>query len=193
VLTCPTAAEEPCILRHRDWVLPPGNGGPSAALEVQGRGNWLVPVVTLRGLPTAAAVGGSLVAKPTVSLNLDGGKRVELGCGISGTYYACATAAEAVPGLAAALPKARQLSASIAVAIPGVIALPPQERSLDLTGTEPALVRLRAVGAAGEALPAQQGLDFQGLLDRILRDLGFSNGAADVMPSLMPIVRWFSS
>ena len=193
VLACPPASEEPCVLRHRDWVLPPGNGGPSAALEIQARGEWLVPVVALRGLPTGAALGGSLVAKPTVSIGLDGGKRMELGCGVSGTSYVCAPGAEAVPGLAAALPKARVLSASIAVTVPGVIALPPREQALELAGTDAALVRLRAVGVSGEALPAHTGLDMQGLLDRILRDLDFPNGAADVLPSLMPFVRWFSS
>jgi hypothetical protein len=193
VLACPPASEEPCVLRHRDWVLPPGNGGPSAALEIQARGEWLVPVVALRGLPTGAALGGSLVAKPTVTVSLDGGKRMELGCGVSGTSYVCAPAPDAVPGLAAAFPKARVVSASIAVTVPGVIALPPREQALELAGTEVALARLRAVGASGEALPAYEGLDMQGLLDRILRDLGFPNGAADVLPSLMPFVRWFSS
>ena len=193
VLSCPADAKEPCVLRHRDWVLPPSGGGPSGALEVQMRGGVFVPVITLRGLPTSAAVGGSFVVKPTVNVGFDGGKRVDLGCGISGTVYACAPGAEAVPGLSAQLPKARTIAAAVTLTLPGILALPPQERSMDLTGTEAALTRLRAAGAIDEALPDVPGLDLQGFLDRVMRDLGFPNGAADVMPYVLPLLNWARS
>ena len=181
-------------MRHRDWVMAPANGTPSAALELQLRGDALVPVITVRGLPASAAVGGAFVVKPSVTLGLDGGKRTDLSCGVSGTYYACAPDASAVPAMATALPTAQVLSSSMTLTIPGMmIVLPPQERSLDLSGTEVAMSRLRAVGATGEALPAYPGLDMQGFLDRIMRDLGFPNGAADVVPKVLPWLSWLWS
>ena len=180
-------------MRHRDWVVAPANGTPSAALELQLRGDALVPVITVRGLPTSAALGGALVVKPTVTLGLDGGKRIDLSCGMSGNYYACAPDAAAVQTIAAALPRARVLSASLTLTIPGMMALPAQDRTLELTGTAVAQARLLAVGAIGEALPSYPGLDIQGFLDRILRDLGFPNGAADVLPKLMPLISWVGS
>ena len=139
------------------------------------------------------ADGGAFVVKPTVKVGLDGGKRVDLTCGISGTYYACSPDATAVAALAAALPRAQVLSATMTLTIPGMMALPPQERTLELTGTATAQARLLAAGAAGEALPSYPGLDIQGLLDRILRDLGFPNGAADALPKLMPLISWLWS
>ena len=193
ILSCPPAPAEPCLMRHREWVLAPANGTPSAALELQLRGDALVPVITVRGLPASAAVGGAFVVKPSVNIGFDGGKRSDLSCGVSGTYYACAPDASTVMAIAAALPKARILSASVTLTVPGMMALPPQERSLDLSRTEAAMARLRAAGATGESLPAYPGLDMQGFLDRIMRDLGFPNGAADVMPKVLPWLSWLWS
>ena len=184
-------------MRHRDWVMAPANGTPSAALELPLRGDALVPVITVRGLPASAAVGGAFVVKPSVTPGLDGGKRTDLSCGVSGTYYACAPDASGVPAMATALPTAQVLSSSMTLTIPGMMVLPPPERSLDLSGTEVAMSRLRAVsatgGATGEALPAYPGLDMQGFLDRIMRDLGFPNGAADVVPKVLPWLSWLWS
>jgi invasion protein IalB len=190
ILSCPPDVAEPCLMRHRDWVVAPASGTPSAALEIQLRGDALVPVITVRGLPTSAAVDSAFVVKPTVNLGLDGGKRIDLSCEISGTDYACAPDAAAVPALAAAIPKARVLSASLTLTIPGMVALPPQDRTLELTGTAVAQARLLAAGATGEALPSYPGLDIQGFLDRIMRDLGFPNGSADAVPKLMPLFSW---
>jgi hypothetical protein len=69
-----------------------------------------------------------------------------------------------------------------------MIALPPQERTMELSGTEAALTRLRSVGAIAEALPAVPGLDLQQFLDRVLRAAGFANGAGDVLPKLLPLL-----
>ncbi len=176
-------------MRHKDWVLAPGNGSPGVALEIQMRSDAMVPVITVRGLPAPAAVAGAFVVKPSVNLGFDGGKRLELSCGMSGTYYACAPDAASLRAVAEALPKAKVVSAGVTLTMPGMMALPPQERLLDLTGTETALAKLRAGGAIREALPEYPGLDMQGFLDRILRDVGFPNGAGDVMPKLTP---WIS-
>ena len=193
VLACPPppaagAKAEPCIMRHKSWVLAPGNGGPSAALEVQMRGDALVPVVALRGLPMQAALGGSMVLKPVVGVRFDNGPRSDMTCGLSGASYACAPEVAAIPATAAALPKAHTVTVKIELTIPGMMALPPAERTMDLAGTEAALVRLRAVGAITEALPAVPGLDWQGFLDHVLRAAGFQTGVGDVLPKVLPLV-----
>jgi hypothetical protein len=192
VLACPAppagTQADGCILRHKSWVLAPGNGGPSAALEVQMRGDSLVPVVALRGMPTQAAVGGSLVLKPDVAVRFDNGPRSPMSCGLSGAAYACAPQLAAIGPTAAALPKAHAVTVRIELTIPGMMTLPPTERTMELSGTEAALARLRAVGAITEALPEVPGLDWQGFLDHMLRAAGFANGAGDVLPKLLPLV-----
>jgi hypothetical protein len=188
VLSCPVQRIEPCLLRHRDWVLPPDNAGPSVALEVQMRGDSLVPVVTLRGLPTASSLGGSLVLDLVITLSFDGDKPLTLLCGSSGSYYACAPAPAALQAIAAILPKARVLQVDMSLTIPGFMALPRQRRSMDLSGTPQALGRLLAVGPGGESLPAFAGLDLRGFLDRILHATGYDNGMADVVPLLLSLV-----
>ena len=193
ILSCPAAPQEPCVLRHRDWLLAPSKGGLGAALEVQMRGDSVVPVITVRGLPASAAFGGSIAVRPLVTLGFDGGKRAELVCGPGGASYACAPAPEAVPAIAALLPKARVAAASVSVTVPGMAALPPQDRSMELAGTELAISRLRAGGAIKEALPAFPGLDLQGFLDKLLRDLGFPHGMGDTMPTLIPMLNWLRS
>ena len=175
VIACPPAQRDPCIMRHRDWILPPGSGGPSAALEVQARGNAFVPVVALRGLSPSAAAGTALALQPVVTLALDNGPRFVLNCGLSGTYLACAPDASAIPAMAEALPTARSVSASASLSLPGAPALPPREVALALSGTQAALVRLRALGPTGEAMPTYPGLDLSGLVDRLLRG---TDGAA---------------
>jgi hypothetical protein len=185
VLSCPAAVQEPCLMRHRDWVVPPVGAGPTVALEVQARGDALVPVISLRGLPASAAVGGALLVKPTVSLAFDNGKRIDLTCGLGGASFACAPDAASVRAAADALPKARNVAVAVKLSVPGGLTLPPRDRSLDLAGTEAALTRLRALGATGEALPAYPGLDLQGFADRTLRDAGFPNGVAGALPAFL--------
>ncbi len=180
-LTCP-AGRGACLLRHQNWVLPPGDGRPSAALEVQRRGDALVPVVALRGLPMQAAVAGALVMQASAGLRFDGGAPIALACGLDGIALACAPQGAEVAQSAAALPTAHTLVVQIALTVPGLAALPEQDRTLALAQTEQALARYRAAGATGEALPAEAGLDWQGFLDRVLHAAGFRNGAADLLP-----------
>jgi hypothetical protein len=192
-LTCPAppatgARPDPCILRHQDWIVPQGAGGPAVALEVQARGGGLVPVVVVRGLPVQAAIGGALAARPDIALRLDNLPQTAMTCGLSGAAYACAPAAQDVPAVADALPRARSARVRVVLAVPGLGALPPQERSMDLAGTSQALARLRELGAEGESLPIEPGLDWQGFLDRLMRAAGFPNGAADLIPAVLPLV-----
>jgi invasion protein IalB len=190
VLACPatSATAEPCILRHRTWVLRPGPDGPVVALEVQMRGGAMVPVVTLRGLPVQAALGGSLVLRPAVALHFDNGPGLPLGCGLSGAVYACAPEGPALAAAAAALADARSVTLSVTMAVPGVPALVPQERTMALAGTRTAIARLRAAGAMAGAVPSEPGLDLPGLLDGMMHAAGFRNGIADVLPMLLSLL-----
>ena len=172
-------------MRHRDWIVPPTNGLPGAALEVQRRGGLLVPVIAVRGLSPTAMVGAATVAKVSVSLRFDGAVGTDLECGNSGTSYTCAPDATSLRSLAAQLPQARVLSASVTLAIPGMVAAPPLDRTLDLAGTEAALIRLQAAGATAETLPALPGLELQGFLDRIMKRLGFPGGTAGAIMKLL--------
>ena len=193
LLRCPGGrpGETPprCVLRHRDWVLPPGEGGASAALEVQTRGDVLVPIVTLRGLSTPANLGGSLVVTLSVALSLDGGEPVILRCGSSGTYFACAPEPSALHAVAGQLPKARTLSVDFSLTIPGLIGLPPQRQFMDLSGTPRALGRLVATGPPdGESLPALEGLDIRGFADRVLSHCGYPHGVEEAAPLLLGMI-----
>ena len=144
VSSCPEAAKrDACQLRHRNWVLPPGEGRPSAALEVQRRGDALVPVVTLRGLSAPAAIGGMLTLKATVNVRFDGGPRTGLACGLDGDAIVCAPDGAGVPLTAAQLPSAHSADVQILLSLPGMVALPPQDRAMDLQGTREALARFR--------------------------------------------------
>mgnify|MGYP006288352675 CR=1 FL=1 len=182
MLACPPEATlRPCVLRHRDWLLPPaGPGTPTAALEVQGRNGTPVAVVTLRGLPTQAAIGGALVMRPTVSLKLDAGPAVPLTCTLASGTYVCAPSFADMPRLAAALPTAQAIEARIEIAVPGLAALPPQTRTLELGATIQALAAARHYGVENTTMPEIPGLDLFGFIDRVARAAGFRNGMGDL-------------
>lgn len=193
LLACPApppagAKADPCIMRHRDWVVQPSSGNPSAALEIQARGGAYIPAVALRGMPTQAALGGSLVVKPLVGFTYDSGPRIAMSCGLIGAAYACAPEASVVPAASAGLAKARSITVTVAMSIPGLIDLPPQQRTLELTGINQALLRLAKVEVTDEALPAVPGLDLQAFMDKVLRAAGFENGMADILNKVMPLV-----
>ena len=97
ILSCPMTVGQPCIMRHRDWLMAPANGSPSAALEIQLRGDIMVPVVTVRGLPSMAALGGSALIKPNMTMGFDGGRKMNMACDASASAYSCAPEAPMVP------------------------------------------------------------------------------------------------
>jgi len=170
-------AESGCVLRDRDWILPPGAGAFTAALEVQRRGNSLVPVVTLRRLSAEQAVGGVLALQPRATLHFLPGPRADLPCGIEGATVICAPDGDAVAATAAALPTARQVEVGVRLGAPGP-PLPSQGRVLTLQDTPEALARLRTAGAAGEALPAEPGLDWIGFVRKLMQAAGISPAIA---------------
>lgn len=184
VLTCPPGDKaQPCTLRHRSWVFPPGNGTPGAALEVVHRGGQFVPVVALRGLSTQVALGGMLALQATVALRFDNAPQVELPCGLDGGAIVCTPAGDAAKDAAAELPTSRSVLVRVRLGLPGGMTLPEQSRSLDLQDTPEALAQFRATAPANESVPVIAGLDWRGFLDRLARDAGFRNGLADLMPN----------
>ncbi|HUB49647.1 MAG TPA: hypothetical protein VMB73_32130 [Acetobacteraceae bacterium] len=166
--------ESGCSLRNRDWILPPGASQFAAALEVQRRGGSLVPVVMLRGLSTQQAIGGLLALQPRVTLHFTPGPNATLDCEIDDGAVICAPQGDAVATTSAALPSARQVEVGVQVGAPGLMRLPSQGRVLELQRTPEALVRLRSAGAAGESLPAEPGLDWIGLVHKIMQAAGFN-------------------
>jgi len=205
VVECPApGGAGGCMMRDRDWILAPTAGRPSVALEVQGRGGRLVPVVALRGLtaqaapaqavptqavPTQAvtvqaAIGALLVLQPQVTLRFDAGPRAALACGLDGAAIVCAPEGAAIAATAAALPTARSVEVQVAVRASGTGGPAARAATLDLQGTREAMARFRAAGPIGEALPAEPGLDWIGFVDRVARDAGLQNGIADLVPRL---------
>jgi hypothetical protein len=215
VVECPApGGAGGCMMRDRDWILAPTAGRPSVALEVQGRGGRLVPVVALRGLtaqavptqavPTQAAsaqavpaqttiaqvvtvqaaIGALLVLQPQVTLRFDAGPRADLACGLDGGAIVCAPEGAAMAATAAALPTARSVEVQVAVRASGTGGPAARAATLDLQGTREAMARFRAAGPIGEALPAEPGLDWIGFVDRVAREAGLQNGIADLVPRL---------
>ncbi len=189
VLQCPAPESGPCVLRHRDWILQPGESGATTALEIQRRGDALVPVVTMRGMPLAAALGGALVVSFDITLIFDGGSPIGMRCGSSGRYFACAPEPGSVPAASAQMLHARSVTLDYRLVVPGLIGGPAQRVTLDLLGLQPALARLLAAGQPdGESLPAQGGLDIRGFADAILALCGVAGGMAEAAPALLAFI-----
>jgi hypothetical protein len=161
-LLCPTGPHA-CVLRHKAASL--HAGGVSVALEVHARGGALVPVVVVQGLSAQAALTASLAGHLSVGLRFDHGPWMELTC--EGAII-CAPAAGDIPSAAAALPAARSVTLRLDLEVQGVRGIPHPERTLDLSGTVAALVRLRRAGAREEAVPAEPGLDLPGLMNKLM-------------------------
>ncbi len=142
------SCEQPgdCLMRHQSWVLPPAAGRPRAALEVQRRGDSLVPVVTLRGLTAEQAIGAMLALKPAVGASFDDGPKSDLNCGLYGAAIVYAPQGDAVRRTAAKLPAARSVTIRVQFIVPGFMTLPEQQRTAVLEETPQALARSLRLG-----------------------------------------------
>jgi hypothetical protein len=185
-LTCPgeTPRSEPCLLRLDKRFL--DKGGITGDVEIQALGKTLVPVIALRGLPADLLLAASLAGKIDASMQLGGGLKQDLTCIPTSTAYICSPQDEAATRLAAALPAARSVTVRVAVTVTGLNPLPVQEKSLDLTGTNEALARLRTVGPSQlpsgpiTALASQPPGALMGMADKALKAAGYPNGVADL-------------
>ena len=164
-LVCADMPAGDCALRHKDASLQVGGYG--VALEVRSVNNALVPVVAVRGIGPQKAIGTLLTV--TVGLRLDTTDWIELPCGPT---LLCMPAAEALPGLAIAFPAASRMRLRLEVTLPNGQALPVPEHVFDLAGTKRALVRLQASGVVDTAAPAAPGLDWKGLVRKLMKSAG---------------------
>ena len=185
VLSCPgeTPGSEPCVLHLEKRFL--DKGGITGDLEVQALGKTLVPVIALRGLPSEILLAASLAGKTDASMQFGDGPKEALTCAPSAAAYICSPKDDAAARLAAGLPAARSVTVRVSVAVSGLKPLPVEEKSLTLSGTNQALVRLRTVGAAQVPDPvaasaSQSPAALIGMADKALKAAGYPNGVADL-------------
>jgi hypothetical protein len=185
VLSCPgdNAKSGPCQLRANKRFL--DKAGFTGDLEIEAQGHTLVPVIALRGLSKEMLTAASMIGKTEVTLQFAGGDREDLACAASAAGFICSPNDAAGQRLATALPGARSVVARVAVTVTGLKPLPAQEKTLDLSGTNEALTRLRAVGptqvpAPMTAVASQSPASLIGMADKALKAAGYPNGAAEL-------------
>jgi hypothetical protein len=185
VLNCP--GDKPgiasCTLRLEKRFL--DKAGITGDLEVQAQGKTLVPVITLRGLPSKVLMAASLASKTDASVQFGRGPREDLTCESTSAVYICAPNGLAGPRLAAGLPDARSVTVRVNVSMTGMSPLPEQEETLDLSGTNEALAKLRAAGPAQAPslmteLESRSPAGWMGMADRLLKAAGYPNGIAQI-------------
>lgn len=187
LLSCPgeTTGSEPCRLRTKEHLF--DEDGITGDLEIQVIGKSLVPVIALRGLPPELLAVASLAGKAEAWIRLDDGSRENLTCAPSADAYICAPKDHAAANLAAQLPAARSITVRVSVTVNGLKPLTAREKSLDLTGTNTALARLRVAGApqvpAGP-ITAQSPGRLAAMADKALKSAGYPNGLADLQTLL---------
>jgi hypothetical protein len=185
VLSCPGAppGAESCLLRTDKRFL--DNAGITGDLEVQALGNFLVPVLTLRGLSTEILLTAALAGKTEASMQLDGGRREVLDCVTSNAAYICSPSDDAARELAAGLPAARSATVRVSIVVAGMKPLRVQEKSLALSGTGDALARLAVAGPTKvpgplAAMASRSPAALMGMADKAMRAAGYPNGVSDL-------------
>ncbi|MEA2773011.1 MAG: hypothetical protein QOD93_5973 [Acetobacteraceae bacterium] len=189
VLICPTSPPpaEPCLLRLEKPFL--DKAGVTGELEVLADGKSLVPVIALRGLSSELLMATALAGKTEASMQFGSGPREALDCAPSIAAYICSPGDDAARSLAAALPAARSVTVRVSVTVTGLKPLPIQEKTLDLSGTNQALVRLRNAGPSQlpgpiTAVASQSPGALMGMADKALKAAGYPNGLADLQALL---------
>ena len=194
VLVCPGDKPRPdrCLMRAKKRLFE--KAGITGDLEVQGQGGNLIPVVTLRGLPSEMLMAASAASNTEASIQLPGSPREDLNCAATGTGYICAPNAAGGPRLSAGLAAAAAITIRVSVSMAGVGKLPAQEKVLELADTNAALARLRRLGpsqvpegAASLAPPSTSGM--MAMADAALKAAGYKNGLTDVQALLAKIMK----
>jgi hypothetical protein len=160
-------------------------GGLTGDLEVQEQGKSLVPVIALRGLPPEMLMAASMAGKTEASVQFGGGAREDLNCAVTSAGYICSPKDDAAQKLAAGLSAARSVTVRVGVSVTGMNAVPAQEKSLDLSGTNEALAKLRAAGPSRvpspmTALGGQSPEGMMGMADKLLKAAGYPNGISQI-------------
>jgi hypothetical protein len=177
--TDPMTDRRSCVLRLKDWIVPPkpagGASAPSAtdlpgiAFEAIDRGGVVVPAVTVRDLSPQTLVPGLLALTATVQLRFDGNPVLDMPCGLESRSIICAPAAGDAQRAARELPAANSVLVRYRSTLPLPTPGPEEPVALDLSQTEDAIGKLRSGGPA-ETAPAVPGLDLRGLIEQLLRD-----------------------
>jgi len=174
VLSCasdPMTDTQTCRMRHKLWLVVPGNGHPGLALEVQQRGGQLVPAITLRDLSFSTALSGLLTLAATAQVRFDSAPMLELPCSLEGTTVMCVPQQADNVRAAAELAKAHTVLVRFKSFGNLPLGVPDDTLALDLDGTQDALVRFRVAGPATEPTSGF-GQDVSDTVDRLLRRLG---------------------
>ena len=183
VLSCPgeKPGTGPCLMRFAKRFL--DKGGITGDLEIQSQGKALVPVMALRGLSDELLMAASLAGKTEASIQFAGGKPEPLICSVTAAGYICAPAEPAAHILSAQLPTARAVTVRVSVSVSGMSPLPAQQKSLDLSGTQQALARLRPAGpspvpAAMTPSEPTSPNRLMAMADKALKAAGYPEGIA---------------
>jgi invasion protein IalB len=168
----PMTDAQVCRLRHKLWLVVPDDNHPGMALEVQLRGDQLLPVVTVRDLSLSTALSGLLALTATAQIRFDGAAMAELPCSLDGASVFC------TPGKADAALLSEQLAKAKSVLVRfravGNLPLPVPDGplALDLDHTQEALTRFRLAGPEVATAQTSLGQDLRDSAERLLRRLG---------------------
>ena len=183
VATAPGSRSAPCLLRFEKRFF--DKAGITGDLEILADGKSLVPVLTLRGVSSELLTAATLAGTTEASIRLNNGPTEALDCTASSGAYICLPRNDAARVLAAGLPTARSVTVRVSVGMAGMKPLPVQEKSLALSGTSEALVRLRTAGPSQlpgptAALASSSPARLMGMADGALKAAGYPNGIADL-------------
>jgi hypothetical protein len=195
VISCPgeMSKSSGCLMRSSRRFL--DKASVIGDLEVQAQGRILVPVIAFRGVSAEALMTASLIGKIEASIRLQGGAPEELHCAASAADHASAMEYICGPSeadrakVAEGLPAARAAIVRVAIVINATKPLPALEKSLELSGTNEALERLRALGPTQLPGPmpapaARSSSALLGMADRALKAAGYPNGVAQLQSLL---------
>lgn len=160
-----------CLLRHREPVEPAQSAaGSSLVLEVQDRGDRLVPVIAARDLSLESASRGLLAMTGTAQLRFPPNRHFDMPCTLEGRSLVCtpkpedaARAAEELASASIALVRMTGLGAGSDRAEPA---------ELRLSQTREALARFRSRVPEGSTPPASSGVTLPDIANRLQRLFG---------------------
>ena len=182
VVSCPDGSRE-CQMRSGKRFL--DKAGITGDLEIESQGRSLVPVIALRGISSEILTAASLAGTTEASIQFPGGAWQALTCNTTKAGYICAPDEAAGRILSAGLATAKSVKVRVSVSVAGMAPLPAQEKTLDLSGTNEALARLRSVGpspipaalATGGA-GAQSPAGMMGMADKMMKAAGYPQGVS---------------
>ena len=180
VIVCADGSHQ-CQMRFNKRFL--DKAGLTGDFEVLSQGHSLVPAIALRGLSSQILMAASMAGTTDASIQFPGGARQALTCNATNSGYICAPDEAAGDTLSAELATARSVTVRVSVSVAGMPPLPAQEKSLDLSGTNNALTRLRSLGPspipsplAADGSGPQSPASMMGMADKMMKAAGYPQG-----------------